>query len=176
MTVAISQTVRRKLKQYTTWSRILPRASLQLEKYSLSSRWLILFELRAKRQKVPIGSCWSNFLATRYHEPTNFAEQRLKCGKTTNDLSWLVLVFHQTCLKMAQVFLINLRGKISKANTMPFCFRCSVENCSIPSLILTWTFYFYVFIYLFLLIHKILGTNDVEIIHSCLRIFTVLLI
>lgn len=85
MTVAISQTVRRKLKQYTTWSRILPRASLQLEKYSLSSRWLILFELRAKRQKVPIGSCWSNFLATRYHEPTNFAEQRLKCGKTTND-------------------------------------------------------------------------------------------
>lgn len=63
MTVAISQTVRRKLKQYTTWSRILPRASLQLEKYSLSSRWLILFELRAKRQKVPIGSCWSNFLA-----------------------------------------------------------------------------------------------------------------
>lgn len=85
MTVAISQTVRRKLKQYTTWSRILPRASLQLEKYSLSSRWLILFELRAKCQKVPIGSCWSNFLATRYHEPTNFAEQRLKCGKTTND-------------------------------------------------------------------------------------------
>ena len=85
MTVAIFQTVRRKLKQYTTWSRILPRASLQLEKYSLSSRWLILFELRAKRQKVPIGSCWSNFLATRYHEPTNFAEQRLKCGMTTND-------------------------------------------------------------------------------------------
>lgn len=37
-------------------------------------------------------------------------------------------------------------------------------------------FYFYVFIYLFLLIHKILGTNDEEIIHSCLRIFTVLLI
>lgn len=76
-------------------------------------------------------------------------------------LSWLVLVFHQTCLKMAQVFLINLWGKISKANTIPFCFRCSVENCSIPSLILTWTFYFYVFIYLFiylfLLIHKILG-------------------
>ena len=85
MTVAISQTVRHKLKQYTTWSRILPRTSLQLEKYSLSSRWLILFELRAKRQKVPIGSWWSNFLATRYHEPTNFAEQRLKCGKTAND-------------------------------------------------------------------------------------------
>lgn len=78
MTVAISQTVRRKLKQYTTWSRILPRASLQLEKYSLSSRWLILFELRAKRQKVPIGSCWSNFLATRYHEPARGAETEVR--------------------------------------------------------------------------------------------------
>lgn len=69
------------------------RDSLQLEKYSLSSRWLILFELRAKRQKVPIGSCWSNFLATQYHEPTNFAEQRLKCEKTTNDFAVIGVSF-----------------------------------------------------------------------------------
>lgn len=62
-----SQTQIKTIHDMVTYSS--PRFA-SVREVSLSSRWLILFELRAKRQKVPIGSCWSNFLATRYHEPT----------------------------------------------------------------------------------------------------------